>query len=76
MKLKDILPNYPIKNMEVRMNGPDGEDMLFGYCSWTGTELISEDGDNYYLNDEISKYEFSNDGRDLTYWIVVGWNEY
>ena len=50
MKLKDILPSYPINNIEVRTNDPFGDDMLFGFCHWTGTELISGDGDNYYLN--------------------------
>lgn len=71
MKLKDILPSYPINNIEVRTNDPDGDDMLFGYCHWTGTELISGDGDNYYLNEEISNYEF--DGEHLTYWIISKW---
>lgn len=73
MKLKDILPDYPLRNIEVRTNDPDGEDMLFGYCHWTGTELISGDGDNYYLNEEISKYEFDEEKRELTYWIVSKW---
>lgn len=71
MKLKDILPSYHIRNIEVRTNDPDGDDMLFGFCHWTGTELISGDGDNYYLNEEISKYEF--DGTNLTYWIISKW---
>lgn len=71
MKLKDILPSYHINNIEVRTNDPDGDDMLFGFCHWTGTELISGDGDNYYLNEEISKYEF--DGVHLTYWIISEW---
>ena len=57
MKLKDILPNYPLENIEVRTNNPFGEDMLFGFCSWTVTDLISEDGDSYYLDEEIVKYE-------------------
>lgn len=73
MKLKDILPGYPLRNIEVRTNDPDGEDMLFGYCHWTGTELVSGDGDNYYLNEEISKYEFDEEKRELTYWIVSKW---
>ena len=73
MTLKDILPDYPLRNIEVRTNDPDGEDMLFGYCHWTGTELISGDGDNYYLNEEISKYEFDEEKRELTYWIVSKW---
>ena len=71
MKLKDILPSYAINNIEVRTNDPFCDDMLFGFCHWTGTELISGDGDNYYLDEEISKYEF--DGAHLTYWIISEW---
>ena len=41
LKVKDILPDYPIDIIQVRTNGPDGEDMLFGFCRWTGSELLS-----------------------------------
>ena len=47
--------------------------MLFGYCHWTGTELISGDGDNYYLDDEISKYMFDLEKKRLVYWIESEW---
>lgn len=73
MKVKDILPDYPVKIM-VRMFLPENtgsEDCLFGYCRWDGKELISEDGDSYFLEEEIVKYEFDNYG--LTYWIKTGW---
>lgn len=73
MKLKDILPNYPLENIEVRTNNPFGEDMLFGFCSWTVTDLISEDGDSYYLDEEIVKYEFDEKNKELIYWIVSEW---
>ena len=73
MKLKDILPNYPLENIEVRTNNPFGEDMLFGFCSWTGTDLISEDGDSYYLDEEIVKYEFDKKNKELIYWIKSEW---
>lgn len=73
MKVKDILPNHSIQNIEVRTNDPFGGDMLFGYCHWTGKNLISGDGDNYYLDDEISKYEFDKEKNELTYWIISEW---
>ena len=73
MIVKDILPNYPIQNIEVRTNSPFGGDMLFGYCHWTGEILESGDGDNYYLDDEISKYEFDKENNELTYWIISEW---
>lgn len=72
-KLKDILPNYPINNIEVRTNDPFGDDMLFGYCHWTGTELISGDGDYYSLDEIITKYEFNEEKHKLTYWILSEW---
>ena len=71
MKLKDILSNSPIDKIEVRTNDPFGDDMLFGFCRWTGTELVSLDGDNYSIEDEITKYEFEEYG--LTYWIESEW---
>ena len=73
MKLRDILPDYPLKNIEVRTNDPWGEDMLFGLCHWTGVTLVSGDGDSYYLDEEITKYEFDEENRQLTYWIYSKW---
>ena len=57
--------NSPLEDME--------EDMLFGYCEWDGEKLESGDGDNYYLNDVIEKYEFE-DGYGLIVWISVQWS--
>ena len=74
MKVRDILPSYPLKYIEVRTNDPYGEDMLFGYCHWTGVQLVSGDGDNYYLDEEISKYEFNEETGELTYWIISKWS--
>ena len=73
MKVKDILPDYSLKYIEVRTYNPVGEDMLFGWCHWTGTTLVSDDGDSYYLNEEISKYEFDEENRKLTCWVVSAW---
>ena len=73
MKLRDILPSYPLKYIEVRTNDPYGEDMLFGFCHWTGEMLVSGDGDNYYLDEEITKYEFDGEAGKLTYWFESIW---
>ncbi len=72
MKLKDILPLTPLESIEVRCFGPNGEDILFRFCSWDGETINSIDGDSYYLDEEISKYEFDGDGN-LTYWVVREW---
>jgi hypothetical protein len=71
MKLKDILPEQPVERIMVRTYGPDGEDMLFGYCMWTGSELISGDGDSYSIEEEIVKYAFDEYG--LIYWFESEW---
>lgn len=72
MILKDLLSYRPV-NIEYRIVDPvDNEDMLFGYCHWTGSELIPEDGDLYYLDDEIIKHEWTGLNK-LTVWIEGGW---
>lgn len=74
--LRDLLVNNKPVNIMYRCNSPfpDMEpDMLYGYCRWTGKELESVDGDSYYLNDVIDKYEIEEDGS-LTVWISVVWS--
>lgn len=66
MKVKDILPDHPLEKIMVRV-ADKGADILIGFCHWTGSELISLDGDSYQLDDEIEKYEFDEEGN-LTYW--------
>ena len=75
MKLRDILPAAPIDRIEVRTNRPDGGDMLFGFCAWDGKNLISLDGDSYYLDEEVTNYdlEIHPDSIGLTYWIKSVW---
>ena len=74
--LRDLLPKDKKVKVEYRCNAPkidDDEDMLFGYAVWDGKELISGDGDNYYLGDVVEKYEWESD-IDLTIWIEVIWS--
>lgn len=61
--------------IEYRCNSPipEEEDMLMGHAYWNGEELISKDGDNYYLNDRVYAYEWVNDLY-LTVWIEVKWS--
>jgi hypothetical protein len=79
LHLRDLLPAGKPVGIEYRCNAPafdDDEDMLFGFCSWDGEELFSEDGDNYYLGDVIEKYQWNDEDwpYDLTVWIEVKWN--
>lgn len=74
--LKDLLPKDKKVKVQYRCNAPkidDDEDMLFGYAIWDGKELISGDGDNYYLGDVVEKYEWESD-MNLTIWIEVIWS--
>lgn len=76
--LQDLLPKGKKVKVEYRCNFPKcwqdiEEDMLFGYAIWTGEELVSGDGDNYYLSDVVARYEWNGD-MDLTIWMGVEWN--
>jgi len=76
MKLKDILPEEPLDRIMVRTNDPWDEDpdgMLFGYVGWDGANLVDLDGDYYSLNEEVTRYEWEEDGS-LTYWIHSDWS--
>ena len=70
--LRNILTCSPIDKMYCRTYLPDGRDILLGFCQWNGKNIISLDGDSYYLDEEITKYEFDEKGN-LTYWIVSEW---
>jgi hypothetical protein len=72
MILKDLLTkNKPIQVMH-RCNTPFPDiDTLFGYCYWNGETLESLDGDAYYLDDEIEKYEYWDDM--LVVWFKAKW---
>ena len=76
--LRELLPAGKTVKIQYRCNSPKcwldkEEDMLFGYAIWTGEELVSGDGDNYYLGDIVEKYEWESD-MDLVIWIGVQWS--
>lgn len=78
IKVRDILPNYPLNDIMVRTNYPKGVDdytgdgILLGYVVWNGKELISLDGDTYYLDEYVTRYEWDN--GQLIYWIHSIWS--
>lgn len=57
MKLKEIVEGKEYPTIEIRVYGPDGEDMLFGYCSYLNGKLESLDGDSYGLDMDIAEYD-------------------
>lgn len=82
MRVRDILPATPIEKIEVRTNYPDRSElanehdldwgMLFGFCSWDGWDLIPLDGDNYYIDEDITGFLWCGDR--LVYWIHSEWD--
>lgn len=72
--LRDLLEEKHPRTIEYRINSPiEEEDMLYGFAFWNGHELESIDGDNYYLNDVVEKYEIRDEDY-MTIWIEVVWS--
>lgn len=75
MQLKDILTNKKTF-ISYRTFGPNKEDLFTGSCTWTGSELIPDDGDIYSPEDEIVDYRYLpvSDGPDvITVWYESRW---
>lgn len=71
-----LIDSPPIDLIMVRTNDSHGGDTLFGYCRWDGNKLVSLDGDSYYMDETVLKYEWPDIGPvKLTYWIHSGWME-
>lgn len=75
MTLKEVLKKFNNKNFDMieyrgrtHVDGKEKE-YLVGFASYKDKMLISLDGDNYHLDDKISKYELYKDN-----WLVV-WYE-
>ena len=76
--LKDILPDFPVKDIMVRTNSPyptedDPEGYLDGYVSWDGEKLVSDFILEYSLDDEVAYYEWEDDGS-LVCWMHTTWD--
>ena len=61
MTLYDVVKGKDFSEIEVRLYGLDGEDDLFGFCSYVNGELKSLDGDSYSLDEEVDKWVIIND---------------
>ena len=71
MIFKNILPDRPIEEIEVRTLYPDGEDRFLGFCAWNTRDLISLDGDTYERCWLIEDYDYTIDG--MVVWIKPTW---
>ena len=67
MTLEEIVKGKEIPIIEYRffadVPGYGQIDTLFGYCAYENGKLKSLDGDTYYLNAEIEKYEWYTDSK-------------
>lgn len=73
MKLKQELKGKNNVQIEYRFNLIVGNkilDELFGFCHFVDGELISDDGDDYSLEDEIIEFKWESNNY-LVVWISV-----
>lgn len=71
MKLKTLLPRRKVF-IEYRTHSASGDDVLSGFCVWTGEDLKPGDRDCYSIEDELTSYEW--DGPDnLIVWYESKW---
>lgn len=73
MKLIEILKmidkNIPfIAYRNIVSIDSDDVDLFTGACRWNDNKLISLDGDDYSLDEEISKYDYNEELNQLTIW--------
>ena len=72
MTLSDVLKEFGNRDFEVieyrKVYSIDSDDVdaLGGFAAYKNKSLLSMDGDNYHLNDQISKYELYKPN-----WLVV-----
>ena len=69
MTLSDVLKEFGNRDFEVieyRKVYSVDSDTLDGFAAYKNKSLLSVDGDDYHLNDQISKYELYKPN-----WLVV-----
>lgn len=81
--VKEVIEMYGLINtdceIEYRTYGPDGEDLLAGYCDYVAEykDLISRDGDEYSLWDIVfyAEHNVTEGGKHLlTVWYLSKWS--
>lgn len=65
--------NYPKRLLHLLDAHEILDGLYVGYCSWDGKNLVSKDGDEYFLNDVIYKYERNLLTDDLVVWQETEW---
>ena len=77
MLLRDVIEKEGLSEktlrVEYRSVSPEGLDLFTGEAEYCRGELRSLDGDDYELDDEIVKYELSDDGTELKVWEELEW---
>ena len=63
MTLSEVLKKYNNENFDaieyrhIKSIDSDDVDVLYGFAAYRNKMLMSVDGNNYHLNDQIIKYE-------------------
>ncbi len=77
MLLKEIIEKEGLSGQELHVEyrsvSPEGIDCFTGAADYRDGELVSLDGDDYGLDDEIVKYELSEDRGTLLVWEELEW---
>lgn len=72
MTLSEVLKKYNNENFDaieyrhIKSIDSDDVDVLYGFAAYKNKMLMSVDGNNYHLNDQIIKYELYKPN-----WLVV-----
>ena len=79
MLLRDIIEKEDLTDqdlyIEYRSISPEGIDCFTGSADYSSGEMKSLDGDDYELEDEIVRYELSEDRKTLKVWEELEWLE-
>lgn len=68
-KFGEVVFMYRVRCTDEQAKEWGFDDIWTGVCEYKNGELISCDGDNYYLDDEVIDYKMRNDGKTIDVWI-------
>ena len=69
--IRELVNGLDSVEVEYRTFTPDGQDMFTGMAEYKNGQLYSLDGDNYSLDDQVSRWEYGN--NILTVWYESRW---
>lgn len=70
MTLKEVLPERQVY-IECRTHDVYGDDVLSGFCKWTGENLVAVGKTSYSIEDTISSYEWDGPNNLIIWYAPV-----